>query len=56
MSKKLRTVLRSDGTPELQLVKDADTVVIYEADDMDRQVAIPVAVMPALIRALDELL
>jgi len=55
MVKELRTVLDSDGTPELELVKEDGKLVIYEADDMDRHVEIPVSVIPALIRSLEEL-
>jgi hypothetical protein len=46
---------RADNTPELELVKEAGKVTIYEADDMDRQVSVPVSLIPQLIRALDEL-
>lgn len=55
MVKELRTVLESDGTPELELVKEDGKLVIYEADNMDRQVELPVTVIPALVRALEEL-
>jgi len=56
MPKELRTVLDSTGTPLLELVKEADTVVIYEADDMDRQISVPVSAIPALVKYLQELL
>ena len=55
MVRELRTVIEPDGTPELELVKEDGKLVIYEADDMDRQVELPVDVIPALIRALEEL-
>jgi len=54
--KELRTVLDSTGTPLLELVKEAHTVVIYEADDMDRQISVPVSAIPALVKYLQELL
>ena len=55
MVKELRTVIEPDGTPELELVKEDGKLVIYEADNMDRQVELPVSVIPALIRSLEEL-
>ena len=55
MVRELRTVLEPDGTPELELVKDDGQLVIYEADDMDRQVKFDVSLIPDLIRALTEL-
>jgi hypothetical protein len=55
MHKELRTVLEQDGTPELELVKENGVLVIYEADDMDRHIGLPVSVIPALIRSLEEL-
>jgi hypothetical protein len=55
MSKELKTVLGPNGTPLLGLVKDGGVVVIYEADDMDRQITIPVPAIPALIQFLEEL-
>jgi hypothetical protein len=45
MAKELRTVLGADSTPELELVKEAGKVTIYEADDMDRQVSVPVSLV-----------
>jgi len=41
MVRELRTVIEPDGTPELELVKEDGKLVIYEADDMDRQVECP---------------
>jgi hypothetical protein len=55
MAKELKTVLDSSGTPLLELVKDAGEVVIYEADDMDRQITVPVSAIPALTKYLEEL-
>ena len=55
MAREIKTVLGSSGAPLLELVKDADVVVIYEADDMDRQVSVPVSAIPDLIKYLDDL-
>lgn len=55
MPKELRTVLDAGGTPVLEIVKDEGTLVVYEADDMDRQIQLPAAVIPAFIRYLEEL-
>ena len=55
MVKELRTVLEGDGTPELELVKEDQKIVIYEADNMDRQIEFPASVIPQLIRSLEEL-
>jgi hypothetical protein len=55
MPKELRTVLDAGGTPMLEIVKDESTLVIYEADDMDRQIQFPASVIPALMCYLEEL-
>lgn len=55
MPKALRTVLDGGGTPVLQIVKEEGMLVVYEADDMDRQVQFPASVIPVLIRYLEEL-
>ncbi len=38
MPRELKTVLDAGGTPILEIVKDESTLVIYDADDMDRQI------------------
>lgn len=38
MPRELRTLLNANGTPLLELVKEDDMFVMYEAEDMDRQV------------------
>jgi hypothetical protein len=55
MTKELRTVLDAGGIPLLELVKDSGTLVIYEADDMDRQIQFPQSAIPALISYLEDL-
>jgi hypothetical protein len=55
MVKEIRIVLDAGGMPLLQIVKDNDALVIYEADDMDRQIQFPAAAIPALIGHLDSL-
>ena len=51
----IKPVLDSGGTALLGLVKDADVVILYEADDMDRHISVPVSAIPALINQLDDL-
>jgi hypothetical protein len=55
MPRELRTVLDAGGTPLLEIVKEEGTLVVYEADDMDRQIQFPAAAIPAFIRYLEEL-
>jgi hypothetical protein len=55
MPKELRTVLDASRTPVLQIVKEEGMLVIYEADDMDRQIQFSASVIPALISYLEEL-
>ena len=55
MPKELRTLLNADGTPLLELVKEDDELVMYEADNMDRHVKLPVSAIPGLIKYLDDL-
>jgi hypothetical protein len=55
VAKEIRTVVNPSGMPLLELVKDEDEVVIYEADDMDRQISVPVSAIPELIKYLTDL-
>ena len=55
MAKELRTVVNGGGIPVLEIVKENDMVVIYEADDMDRQIEFPASVIPALIGYLENI-
>jgi hypothetical protein len=55
MPRELRTLLNANGTPLLELVKEDDMFVMYEAEDMDRQVKLPVSAIPGLIKYLDDL-
>ena len=55
MPKELRTVVDAGKIPVLQIVKEEGTVVVYEADDMDRQIQFPASAIPALIGYLEEL-
>jgi hypothetical protein len=55
MPKELRTVLNANKMPVLQIVKENEMLVIYEADDMDRQIDVPVSLIPVLISYLEEL-
>ena len=55
MVKELRTVLKSDGTPELELVREDGMLTIYEADNMDHQVKLAESVIPELIKQLESL-
>ena len=49
----VRTVSDSSGTPILEIIKEEDTITIFEADDMDRQVEFPSALIPALVQYLE---
>jgi len=55
MAREFRTLLDANGTPLLELVKENNVLVMYEADDMDRQVELPVSAIPGLIKHLDGL-
>ena len=55
MTKETRTVCGSGGIPVLEIIKEEDTITIFEADDMDRQVEFPSALIPALIQYLENL-
>ena len=51
----IRTVSDNSGTAVLEIIKEEDTITIFEADDMDRQVEFPSALIPALIQYLENL-
>ena len=49
------TVSDNSGTAILEIVREEDTITIFEADDMDRQVKFPAALIPMLIQYLENL-
>jgi len=55
MGKELRTVCDSGGLAVLEIVKENDILVVYEADDMDRQITFPASLIPTLISYLENL-
>ncbi len=55
MHKELKTVCDADGIAVLEIVKEGDNITIYEADDMDRQIRFPVALLAHLAQHLTEL-
>jgi len=50
-----RTVSDDSGTAILEIIKEEDTITIFEADDMDNQVKFPSALIPVLIQYLRNL-
>ena len=52
MHRELKTVNNSDGIAVLEIVREGDSVTIYEADDMDRHISFPVALISALAEHL----
>jgi len=52
MHRELKTVNDADGVPVLEIVVEGDNVTIYEADDMDRQIRFPIALLPYLTEHL----
>ncbi len=52
MHRELKTVSDADGIPVLEIVKEGDNVTIYEADDMDRQIRFPVALLSSVAEHL----
>ena len=44
----IRTVLDNSGTAVLEIIKEEDKITIFEADDMDRQVEFPSALIPSM--------
>jgi hypothetical protein len=49
------TVSDNSGTAILEIVREEDTITLFEADDMDRQVKFPSALIPVLIQYLENL-
>ena len=52
MHRELRTVMNSDGIPVLEIVVEGDSITIYEADDMDREIRFPITLLPKLAENL----
>jgi hypothetical protein len=55
MHRELKTVSNSDGIAVLEIVKEGENVTIYEADDMDRHISFPAALLARLTDGLKEL-
>jgi len=55
MHRELKTVTDANGVPVLEIVMEGDSVTIYEADDMDRQIRIPVGLVSSLADHLKDL-
>ena len=54
MIKEIRTVCDLTSQPVLEIVKEEDgKLIIYEADDMDREIRFPAAVIPMFISVLE---
>ncbi len=54
MHGELKTVNDGSGIPVLEIVLEGDSVTIYEADDMDRQIRFPLTLLPRLSECLGE--
>jgi len=54
MTMEIKTIC-DEGVPILEVIKEEETITILEADDMDRQIKLPAAVIPAIIDYLDTL-
>jgi len=48
MHRELKTVNNADGIAVLEIVKEGENVTIYEADDMDRHISFPAAILASL--------
>lgn len=54
MFKEKRTVRDPRGLMVLEIVRDDDNLIIFEADDMDRQIRFPAAAIPMLVDVLEK--
>jgi hypothetical protein len=54
MHRELKTVNNADGIAVLEIVKEGENVTIYEADDMDRHISFPVALLASFAAHLNE--
>jgi hypothetical protein len=52
MHRELKTVKDADGIPVLEIVVEGESVTIYEADDMDREIRFPITLLPILTKNL----
>jgi len=55
MHRELKTVNDANGVPVLEIVVEGDNVTIYEADNMDREIRFPVALLPYITEHLKAL-
>ncbi len=52
MHRELKTVNDADGIPVLEIVVEGDSITIYEADNMDREIRFPISLLPLLTQNL----
>jgi hypothetical protein len=53
MHRELKTVSNRDGIAVLEIVKEGESVTIYEADDMDRHISFPASLLASLATHLN---
>lgn len=56
MHRELQTVTNADGIPVLEIVIEGDSITIYEADNMDREIRFPITLLPKLAENLKSFL
>ena len=52
MHRELKTVTNADGIPVLEIVIEGESITIYEADNMDREIRFPLTLLPTLAEHL----
>ena len=53
--KNVRTVCDDRSVPILEITKEGETLTIYEADDMDRQIRFEASIISKLVACLEQL-
>jgi len=56
MTKEIKTIYDIGGVPVLEIIREEEKVTLFEAEDMDRQIQFPAAMLPAILNHLGNLM
>jgi len=56
MPKAIKTIYDMGGVPVLEIIREAEMITILEAEDMDRPLQFPAAMLPAILNTLGSLM
>ena len=56
VTREIKTIYDLRGVPVLEIIREAEMITILEAEDMDRPLQFPAAMLPAILNTLGSLM